>query len=85
MLPDQIFLLDSCMNFQCKRGHICKADQQGKPHCVCQDSVTCPPTKLLDQVSILQNGLEGAPNSDLNESGLQLKYEGGETDTQVIT
>ncbi|XP_003985242.4 LOW QUALITY PROTEIN: SPARC-like protein 1 [Felis catus] len=41
---------DSCMNFQCKRGHICKADQQGKPHCVCQDSVTCPPTKLLDQV-----------------------------------
>ncbi|XP_072611076.1 SPARC-like protein 1 isoform X8 [Vulpes vulpes] len=42
--------VDSCMNFQCKRGHICKADQQGKPHCVCQDSVTCPPTKLLDQV-----------------------------------
>uniref|UniRef100_A0A8P0P193 SPARC n=2 Tax=Canis lupus familiaris TaxID=9615 RepID=A0A8P0P193_CANLF len=42
--------IDSCMNFQCKRGHICKADQQGKPHCVCQDSVTCPPTKLLDQV-----------------------------------
>ncbi|XP_029799212.1 SPARC-like protein 1 isoform X2 [Suricata suricatta] len=41
---------DSCMNFQCKRGHICKADQQGKPHCVCQDSVTCPPTKPLDQV-----------------------------------
>ncbi|XP_027973553.1 SPARC-like protein 1 [Eumetopias jubatus] len=42
--------IDSCMNFQCKRGHICKADQQGKPHCVCQDSVTCPPTKRLDQV-----------------------------------
>nr|XP_021528931.1 SPARC-like protein 1 [Aotus nancymaae]XP_021528932.1 SPARC-like protein 1 [Aotus nancymaae] len=42
--------VDSCMSFQCKRGHICKADQQGKPHCVCQDPVTCPPAKLLDQV-----------------------------------
>ncbi|XP_036708279.1 SPARC-like protein 1 [Balaenoptera musculus] len=42
--------VDSCMSFQCKRGHVCKADQQGKPHCVCQDPVTCPPTKLLDQV-----------------------------------
>ncbi|XP_017509990.2 SPARC-like protein 1 isoform X3 [Manis javanica] len=41
---------DSCLHFQCKRGHMCKADQQGKPHCVCQDPVTCPPTKLLDQV-----------------------------------
>ncbi|XP_006867808.1 PREDICTED: SPARC-like protein 1 [Chrysochloris asiatica] len=42
--------VDSCMSFQCKRGHICKTDLQGKPHCVCQDPVTCPPTKLLDQV-----------------------------------
>lgn len=42
--------VDACMNFQCKRGHMCKADQQGKPHCVCQDPMTCPPTKLLDQV-----------------------------------
>lgn len=42
--------VDSCMNFQCKRGHMCQADQQGKPHCVCQDPATCPPTKLLDQV-----------------------------------
>ncbi|KAL1790769.1 SPARC 1 [Sigmodon hispidus] len=41
---------DSCMNFQCKRGHICEADQQGKPHCVCQDPETCPPAKILDQV-----------------------------------
>ncbi|XP_020021085.2 SPARC-like protein 1 [Castor canadensis] len=40
---------DSCMNFQCKRGHICKTEPQGKPHCVCQDPVTCPPAKLLDQ------------------------------------
>ncbi|XP_051054110.1 SPARC-like protein 1 [Phodopus roborovskii] len=40
---------DSCMNFQCKRGHTCKADQQGKPHCVCQDPETCPPAKTLDQ------------------------------------
>ncbi|KAM9678724.1 SPARC-like protein 1 isoform 1-T1 [Trichechus inunguis] len=42
--------IDSCMGFQCKRGRVCKADLQGKPHCVCQDPVTCPPTKLLDQV-----------------------------------
>ncbi|MCQ7628125.1 Kazal-type serine protease inhibitor domain-containing protein, partial [Salmonella enterica] len=42
--------VDSCVNFQCKRGHICKADQQGKPHCVCQDPETCPPAKILDQV-----------------------------------
>lgn len=41
---------DSCMNFQCKRGHTCKTDQQGKPHCVCQDPETCPPAKILDQV-----------------------------------
>ncbi|XP_055967502.1 SPARC-like protein 1 [Sorex fumeus] len=41
---------DVCMNFQCKRGHMCKANQQGKPHCVCQDPATCPPAKLLDQV-----------------------------------
>lgn len=46
----RVYGVDSCMNFQCKRGHMCKADQQGKPHCVCQDPVTCPPTKLLDQV-----------------------------------
>ncbi|XP_008849962.1 SPARC-like protein 1 isoform X2 [Nannospalax galili] len=42
--------MDSCVNFQCKRGHTCKADQQGKPHCVCQDPETCPPAKILDQV-----------------------------------
>ncbi|XP_066136869.1 SPARC-like protein 1 [Saccopteryx bilineata] len=46
----RMYNVDSCMNFQCKRGHMCKADQQGKPHCVCQDPMTCPPTKLLDQV-----------------------------------
>lgn len=51
-LPFHSFLLDSCMNFQCKRGHTCEADQQGKPHCVCQDPETCPPAKVLDQVSI---------------------------------
>lgn len=39
----------SCTNFQCKRGHICKTDPQGKPHCVCQDPETCPPAKILDQ------------------------------------
>ncbi|XP_012629511.2 SPARC-like protein 1 [Microcebus murinus] len=42
--------VDACTSFQCKRGHVCKADQQGRPHCVCQDPVACPPTKLLDQV-----------------------------------
>ncbi|XP_036195152.1 SPARC-like protein 1 isoform X4 [Myotis myotis] len=46
----RVYDVDSCMNFQCKRGHMCKADQQGKPHCVCQDPMTCPPTRLLDQV-----------------------------------
>lgn len=46
----RLYDVDSCMNFQCKKGHMCKADQQGKPHCVCQDPVTCPPTKVLDQV-----------------------------------
>ncbi|KAM6160687.1 SPARC-like protein 1 [Erethizon dorsatum] len=40
---------DSCVNFQCKRGHICKVGPQGKPRCVCQDPVTCPPAKPLDQ------------------------------------
>lgn len=45
----RVYDADACMNFQCKRGHMCKADQQGKPHCVCQDPMTCPPTKLLDQ------------------------------------
>ncbi|XP_076999008.1 SPARC-like protein 1 isoform X2 [Tamandua tetradactyla] len=42
--------VDSCRSFQCKRGHVCEADQKGKPHCVCQNPVTCPPTKFLDQV-----------------------------------
>nr|XP_058151712.1 SPARC-like protein 1 isoform X2 [Dasypus novemcinctus] len=46
----RVKVIDSCMSFQCKRGHVCEADQKGKPHCVCQDPVTCPPTKLLDQV-----------------------------------
>lgn len=46
----RVYDVDACMNFQCKRGHMCKADQQGKPHCVCQDPMTCPPTKPLDQV-----------------------------------
>lgn len=41
---------DSCTNFQCKRGHTCKTDRQGNPHCVCQDPETCPPAKTLDQV-----------------------------------
>ncbi|XP_051026570.1 SPARC-like protein 1 [Acomys russatus] len=41
---------DSCTNFQCKRGHTCQTDQQGKPHCVCQEPETCPPAKILDQV-----------------------------------
>ncbi|XP_060003526.1 SPARC-like protein 1 [Lagenorhynchus albirostris] len=51
----RVHSVDSCMSFQCKRGHVCKADQQGKPHCACQDPVTCPPTKLLDQVCSTDN------------------------------
>ncbi|XP_019818633.2 SPARC-like protein 1 [Bos indicus] len=46
----RVHSVDSCLSFQCKRGHICKADQHGKPYCVCQDPASCPPTKLLDQV-----------------------------------
>ncbi|KAM5337223.1 SPARC-like protein 1 isoform 2-T2 [Glossophaga mutica] len=46
----RVYNVDSCLNFQCKRGHMCQADQQGNPHCVCQDPATCPPTKLLDHV-----------------------------------
>lgn len=40
---------DSCVNFQCKRGHVCQAEPQGAPRCVCQDPETCPPAKPLDQ------------------------------------
>lgn len=61
LFPFQSFLLGSCTNFQCKRGHICKTDPQGKPHCVCQDPETCPPAKILDQVSILKNGPRDTP------------------------
>ncbi|XP_040822771.1 SPARC-like protein 1 [Ochotona curzoniae] len=46
----RVHSIDSCVNFQCKRGHVCKADLHGNPHCVCQDPMTCPPAKLLDQV-----------------------------------
>ncbi|XP_062964480.1 SPARC-like protein 1 isoform X2 [Cynocephalus volans] len=46
----RVHSIDSCMTFQCKKGLTCKVDLQGKPRCVCQDPVTCPPTKLLDQV-----------------------------------
>ncbi|KAM5271781.1 SPARC-like protein 1 [Ctenodactylus gundi] len=42
-------VLESCVSFQCKRGHVCKAETQGQPHCVCQDPMTCPPAKPLDQ------------------------------------
>ncbi|EHB12358.1 SPARC-like protein 1 [Heterocephalus glaber] len=46
---ERVHSVDSCVNFQCKRGHVCKAEPQGKPHCVCQDPVACPPAKPLDQ------------------------------------
>lgn len=57
----RVYNVDSCMNFQCKRGHMCQADQQGKPHCVCQDPETCPPTKLLDQVCGTDNETYASP------------------------
>uniref|UniRef100_A0A8C9L211 Kazal-like domain-containing protein n=1 Tax=Serinus canaria TaxID=9135 RepID=A0A8C9L211_SERCA len=50
---DPSFLLglpDTCWNFHCKRGKVCHADKQGKPHCICQDPAACPPTKDYEHV-----------------------------------
>ncbi|NWT90190.1 SPRL1 protein, partial [Lanius ludovicianus] len=41
---------DPCQNFHCKRGKVCHTDKQGKPHCICQDPATCPPTKDYEHV-----------------------------------
>ncbi|XP_036239000.1 SPARC-like protein 1 isoform X2 [Molothrus ater] len=43
-------LPDTCRNFHCKRGKVCHADKQGKPHCICQDPASCPPTKDYEHV-----------------------------------
>ncbi|XP_054489321.2 SPARC-like protein 1 isoform X2 [Agelaius phoeniceus] len=43
-------LPDTCRNFHCKRGKVCHADKQGKPHCICQDPAACPPTKDYEHV-----------------------------------
>ncbi|XP_063271114.1 SPARC-like protein 1 [Prinia subflava] len=43
-------LPDTCQNFHCKRGKVCRADKQGKPHCICQDPAACPPTKDYEHV-----------------------------------
>ncbi|XP_042635206.1 SPARC-like protein 1 [Catharus ustulatus] len=43
-------LPDTCRNFHCKRGKVCHTDQQGKPHCICQDPAACPPTKDYEHV-----------------------------------
>lgn len=43
-------LPDPCHNFHCKRGKVCHADKQGKPHCICQDPAACPPTKDYEHV-----------------------------------
>ncbi|XP_016153327.1 PREDICTED: SPARC-like protein 1 [Ficedula albicollis] len=43
-------LPDTCRNFHCKRGKVCHADKQGKPHCLCQDPAACPPTKDYEHV-----------------------------------
>ncbi|XP_057880422.1 SPARC-like protein 1 isoform X1 [Melospiza georgiana] len=45
-----IGLPDTCRNFHCKRGKVCHADKQGKPHCICQDPAACPPTKDYEHV-----------------------------------
>uniref|UniRef100_A0A8D2M1U4 Kazal-like domain-containing protein n=1 Tax=Zonotrichia albicollis TaxID=44394 RepID=A0A8D2M1U4_ZONAL len=47
---DQERLPDTCRNFHCKRGKVCHADKQGKPHCICQDPAACPPTKDYEHV-----------------------------------
>uniref|UniRef100_A0A8C5IMC0 SPARC like 1 n=1 Tax=Junco hyemalis TaxID=40217 RepID=A0A8C5IMC0_JUNHY len=43
-------LPDACRNFHCKRGKVCHADKEGKPHCICQDPAACPPTKDYEHV-----------------------------------
>uniref|UniRef100_A0A3Q2QZY5 SPARC-like protein 1 n=1 Tax=Fundulus heteroclitus TaxID=8078 RepID=A0A3Q2QZY5_FUNHE len=35
---------DPCDNFRCKRGKTCKLDADGKPGCVCQEPLECPPS-----------------------------------------
>uniref|UniRef100_A0A8C5IPN7 SPARC like 1 n=1 Tax=Junco hyemalis TaxID=40217 RepID=A0A8C5IPN7_JUNHY len=41
---------NACRNFHCKRGKVCHADKEGKPHCICQDPAACPPTKDYEHV-----------------------------------
>ncbi|XP_054846416.1 SPARC-like protein 1 [Eublepharis macularius] len=36
---------DPCRDFYCKTGKVCRADEEGKLSCVCQDPDTCPSTK----------------------------------------
>ncbi|XP_040181838.1 SPARC-like protein 1 [Rana temporaria] len=43
-------LPDSCSNFHCKRGKMCKTDGNGNPLCACQDPDLCQPTNLNDRV-----------------------------------
>uniref|UniRef100_A0A8D2M066 Kazal-like domain-containing protein n=1 Tax=Zonotrichia albicollis TaxID=44394 RepID=A0A8D2M066_ZONAL len=47
---ESVRLPDTCRNFHCKRGKVCHADKQGKPHCICQDPAACPPTKDYEHV-----------------------------------
>ncbi|XP_051940909.1 SPARC-like protein 1 [Hippocampus zosterae] len=35
---------DPCDDFRCKRGKMCKLDQDKKPSCVCQEPTECPPS-----------------------------------------
>ncbi|MEQ2228011.1 hypothetical protein ILYODFUR_004312 [Ilyodon furcidens] len=35
---------DPCEHFRCKRGKTCKLDGDGKPGCVCQEPLECPPS-----------------------------------------
>ncbi|XP_077575390.1 SPARC-like protein 1 isoform X2 [Stigmatopora nigra] len=34
---------DPCDNFRCKRGRMCKLDDNNEPNCVCQEPSECPP------------------------------------------
>ncbi|NXA41268.1 SPRL1 protein, partial [Eudromia elegans] len=41
---------DPCRNFHCKRGKVCRADEQEQPSCICQDPAACPSAKDYERV-----------------------------------
>ncbi|XP_077462105.1 uncharacterized protein LOC144077887 [Stigmatopora argus] len=42
--PPQEAPPDPCDNFRCKRGRMCKLDDNNEPNCVCQEPSECPPS-----------------------------------------